>query len=92
MNIYLAWGLIILLLVIIGVLSVALLVIIKKATYLSQKDKDFLTFSVDMYINYAKELDIQSADQHDMIVKQLKRIKKDNLDEKETQNSKKERE
>ena len=81
MNLYLAWGIIIFLLIIVGVLSIALLVIIKKATYLSQKDKDFLTFAVDMYIDYAEELDIHSPEQHEMIVKQLKRIKKI-LDEK----------
>jgi hypothetical protein len=75
MNLYLAWGIIIFLLIIIGVLSVAVLIIIKKATYLSQKDKDFIIFAIDMYIDYAVELDIHSEYQHELIVKQLKRIK-----------------
>lgn len=42
---------------------------------ISQKDLQFLEFTVDMYIKYAKELDIHSGDQHEYIVKELERIR-----------------
>ena len=75
MNIYLAFGIILLLLVIILFLSIALHHIIKKATYLSEKQKEFIIFAIDMYIQYAEELDIVSPDKHEQLVKQLESIK-----------------
>lgn len=69
------WVIIIMLVIAIVVLSIALLVIIKKATYLSEKDKEIIEFAIDMYIDYAKELDIIDPDQHDLVIKQLKKIK-----------------
>ena len=69
------WIVIILLIVIVLLLSITLYVVIKKATYLSKKQKEFITFAIDMYIDYSEELDITSKSQHDIIVQNLKEIK-----------------
>lgn len=79
MNTYIIFGLLIITLLIILILSLSLFFVIKKASYLSKKEKDFIIFAIDMYIDYAKKLDIQSEEQHEQIVKQLKNIKKNNL-------------
>jgi hypothetical protein len=50
-----------------------------KATYLSEKEKEFLVFAIDMYIEYAEELEIHGADKHQIIVNQLTKIKEKNL-------------
>lgn len=42
---------------------------------ISDKDLKFLDFTVDMYIKYAKELDIYSEHQHEYIVTELERIR-----------------
>lgn len=47
-----------------------------KEKELSKKDLQFLEFTVDMYIKYAKDLDIHSPDQHEYIVQQLEVIRK----------------
>ena len=75
MNIIILWILITLLIVIILLLSIAILYFVKKATYLSKKEKDFINFSIDMYIDYAEELKINSENEHNLIVKELKKIK-----------------
>lgn len=46
-----------------------------KKSNLSNKDLQFLEFTVDMYIKYAKDLDIHSKEQHEYIVKELERIR-----------------
>ena len=70
------WPIIILLLVIIIViLSIVLLIIVKKTIYISDKDKEFIKFTIDMYINYAEDLEINSKEQHEKIVEELERIK-----------------
>jgi len=56
-------------------LCIALFLLIKKATYLSKKEKDFIEFTIDMYIDYAKDLNINSETEHDRIVIELKKIK-----------------
>lgn len=73
------WVLIILLIIIILFLSIALFHVIKKATYLSKKQKEFIIFSIDMYLDYAEELEIYSKEQHDIIIKNLKEIKEEHL-------------
>jgi len=52
---------------------------VKKATYLSKKQKDFIIFAIDMYIDYAEELDIMAGDKHEIIVENLKEIKEKHL-------------
>jgi hypothetical protein len=64
------------LLLIVLLLSIGILRIVKKATFMSDKDKEFLEFTISMYINYAKELNIQSPKQHDIIVNELEKIRK----------------
>lgn len=56
-------------------LALALYFFIKKSTYISDKDKEFIEFTIDMYIQYAEELNIYSPKQHKKIVEQLERIK-----------------
>jgi len=47
-----------------------------EAELLTKKDLQFLEFTADMYIKYAKDLKIHSPDQHDFIVKELEDIRK----------------
>lgn len=68
--------LIVLLLIIIILLSIAILFLIKKALYLSDKEKEFIFFVMEMYIQYATELNIHSKDKHDKIVDELNKIRK----------------
>lgn len=46
---------------------------------ISSKDLQFIEFTVDMYIKYAKDLDICSKEQHEYIVKELERIREQYL-------------
>ena len=48
----------------------------KEAELLSKKDLQFLEFSADMYIKYAKDLKIHSPEQHEFIVNELEVIRK----------------
>jgi len=48
----------------------------------SEKDLKFIEFTVDMYIKYSKEFGIHSNDQHEYIIGELERIKRQYLDEK----------
>ncbi len=50
-----------------------------KKSKISDKDLQFLEFTVDMYIKYAEELDINSKEQHEFIVKELERIRSEYL-------------
>ena len=76
------WIIILILTIIIFVLSISVFIIIKKASYLSKKQKDFIIFAIDMYIDYSEELGITSKQQHDIIVNNLKEIKDKHLNEK----------
>lgn len=49
--------------------------LIKKGYYISDDDKEIINFAIDMYIDYAIELNIYSEKEHDKIVKRLKKIK-----------------
>lgn len=48
----------------------------KEAELLSKKDLQFLEFTADMYIKYAKDLKIHSPEQHEFIVAELEKIRK----------------
>lgn len=80
MNLYLALSIIILLILIIAGLTASFFLLIKKVTPLSKKEKEFIEFAVNMYIKYAEDLDITSPEQHEYLVKELKKIKKRYLD------------
>lgn len=69
------WIIIFILLLIIVLLVSALLYVVKKAMYLSRKEKDFLIFVIDIYIDYAEELKLNSIQEHNLIVGQLNRLK-----------------
>jgi len=49
----------------------------RQAIFLSKKDLQFIEFAIDMYVKYAIELNIASKEQHEFIVGELERIRKD---------------
>ena len=68
--------------IIIFLLSVALVTLIfifrdsqKKSIHIPDEDREFMEFTIDMYIQYANELNINSPEQHGKIVKKLEKIK-----------------
>ena len=73
------WVVIVVLLIICLFLSITLFLVVKKASYLSKKQKEFIIFAIDMYIDYSEELEITSKTQHDVIVENLKEIKEKHL-------------
>lgn len=68
-----------LLVLIILFLSVAIFFLMKKTTYLSDKEKEFIIFVIDIFIEYADDLGIQSKEQHEKLVEQLNKIKNKHL-------------
>jgi len=73
------WIVVFILLLVVVLLSIALVTVIKRATYLSEKDKDFIVFVIDIYIDYAEELKLNTVEEHEIIVKQLERIKENRM-------------
>ena len=67
---------ILLLVVIILFLSLALYFFIKKNIYLSNKEKEFVLFTFEIFENYSEDLGIQSKEQHKKLVVELEKIKK----------------
>lgn len=61
--------------VILLLLSFALYYLLKKSIYLSNKEKEFIAFVIDIFEQYGDELGIQSKDQHKKIVEELEKIK-----------------
>lgn len=59
----------------IAALSISFYLYIRKSTFIPDKDKEFIEFTIDMYIQYAEDLDIHSPKQHKKIVEQLEKIK-----------------
>lgn len=60
-------------------LALSIFRILKKTTYLSIKDKEFIDFAIDIYIKYANELEINTHDEHEIIVEKLKNIQKKHI-------------
>ena len=58
------------------ILLTILRILLIKYKHIDKKDKEFIVFVIDMYIAYAKELNIHSEEQHDEIIKRLENIKK----------------
>jgi multidrug efflux pump subunit AcrB len=85
MNIYLIIA-VLLLSIAIVVIAIAFLIYIKKSTFIPDKDKEFIDFTIDMYIQYAKDLNIHSPRQHKKIVEQLQKIKDKYLKQNEQRN------
>jgi hypothetical protein len=71
------WGIIVIILLSIAVVALALtlLFFVRKSVYIPDKDKEFIEFTIDMYIQYAEDLKINSPTQHKKIVEQLEKIK-----------------
>ena len=67
--------LLILLAVIILFLALALYYFSKKSIYLSDKEKDFIIFVIDIFMQYGDDLGIQSKEQHKKLVEELNKIK-----------------
>ena len=70
---------ILLLAIAIVIISIAFLQYIRKSTFIPDKDKEFIDFTIDMYIQYAKDLNIHSPKQHEKIVERLEEIKDKHL-------------
>jgi len=71
--------LIILLTVIILFLSLALYLFAKRSTYISDKEKEFIVFVIDIFEEYGDDLGVQSVEQHKKLVNELEKIKKKHL-------------
>lgn len=67
---------ILLLVIIILLLAMALYLFAKKTTYLSDKEKEFIIFVMDIFSEYGDDLGIQSKEQHEKLVDELEKIKK----------------
>jgi hypothetical protein len=59
--------------------AMALYHFVRKSTYISDKEKEFITFVIDIFSEYGDDLGIQSKDEHEKIVKELDKIKKKHL-------------
>lgn len=59
----------------------ALYFFIGKSIYISEKEKQFITFVIDIFIEYGDDLGIQSKEQHEKLVKELEKIKNKYLNE-----------
>jgi len=71
--------LIIILIILVGintVLSLCIFLWTRKYKAIDSKDKEFIIFVIDMYIQYAEELNIHSEKQHKELIKHLEKIKK----------------
>lgn len=55
------------------------IILSKEGEFLTKKELQFLEFTADMYIKYAKDLKIHSKEQHEFIVGELERIRKEKL-------------
>lgn len=66
---------ILLLAVIILFLSLALFFLIKKSTYFTEKEKEFIVFVIDIFKDYGDDLGIQTKEQHEKLVEELDKIK-----------------
>ena len=66
----------ILLAITVFLLAGSLYLLIKKSTYLSDKEKEFITFVIDIFSEYGDDLGIQSKEQHKKLVEELNKIKK----------------
>jgi len=67
------------LILIIILLSLSLLIFLRKNTYISDKEKEFLLFVISIYKEYSADLGIQSKEEHEKLVKELEKIKNKHL-------------
>jgi len=67
---------IIILAIVILLLALALYYFAKKSTYLSDREKEYIIFVIDIFVQYGDDLGIQSKEQHKKLVEELEKIKK----------------
>jgi len=70
---------ILLLVLIIVLLSTSIYYLIKKSIYLSDKEKEFIIFTFDVFIEFGEDLGIQSKEQHKKLAEELEKIRKKKL-------------
>lgn len=68
--------LVILLAVVVVLLSLALVYFAKKSIYVSDKEKEFIAFVIDIFTQYGDDLGIQSKEEHKKLADELEKIKK----------------
>jgi len=56
-------------------LSLAIYYFLKKGIFISDKEKEFIIFVIDIFEQYGSDLGIQSIDQHKKLVDELEKIK-----------------
>ena len=66
---------ILILAIVILLLSLALYRFVKKGMYMSDKEKEFITFVIDIFTEYGDDLGIQSKEEHKKITEELTKIK-----------------
>lgn len=65
---------IIILSLIILLLSLSIFFLIKKTIYLSDNEKEYIKFVIDIFNEYGDDLGIQTKEQHKLLVDKLKKI------------------
>ena len=66
---------ILILAIVILLLSLALYRFAKKGMYMSDKEKEFIAFVIDIFTEYGDDLGIQSKEEHKKITEELGKIK-----------------
>ena len=56
-------------------LSLAIYYFFKKGIFISDKEKEFIVFVIDIFEQYGDDLGIQSKEQHQKLVDELEKIK-----------------
>jgi hypothetical protein len=67
--------LLILLAVIVLFLSMTIYQFLKKGAFISDKEKEFIIFVIDIFEQYGDDLGVQSKEQHKKLVDELEKIK-----------------
>jgi hypothetical protein len=65
-----------LLTIVILFLAASIYALLKKTIYLSDKEKEYVYFVIDIFEQYGDDLGIQSKEQHKKLVDELEKIKK----------------
>jgi hypothetical protein len=68
---------VIILILAIGILLLALGLYLfsKKSSYISDKEREFIVFAIDIFTEYGDDLGIQSKEQHKKLCDELSKIK-----------------
>lgn len=70
---YVAIGLLV---ITVFLLASALYLYIRKTIFLSDKEKEYIIFVIEIFQQYGDDLGIQSKEQHKKLVEELEKIKK----------------